>query len=131
MIKEEDLIIDIRSHHEGHICGYYSVVITHKPTGESVDYSGSTVHEARQNALTGIAAKVEQSINWARPLWRDFPEIITHADEKGELCYRTHYTDPERNAAHKVFMNDNGWVNDGECMFNSGNGHLYIYRKNK
>jgi len=60
---------------------------------------------------------------------RDFPEIIIHADEKGKLCYRTHYTDPERNAAHKVFMNDHGWVNDGECMFNSGNGHLYIYRR--
>jgi len=97
--------------------------------------------QAMDDIYHEIGSTPEENDNWVRianksspsctQSQRDFPEIITHADEKGELCYRTHYVDPERNAAHKVFMKDNGWVNDGECRFNSGNGHLYIYRRNK
>jgi len=58
MIKEEDLIIDV-SHWGKDILGeVYCVEITHEPTGESAQYIGRSVHDARQRALAGLRAKL-------------------------------------------------------------------------
>lgn len=58
-----------------------------------------------------------------------FPEIVIYNKDGIEFCHRFHYIDGKINEMHADFMSDHGWVDTGECRFNSGNGTLHIYKK--
>lgn len=51
--------------------------------------------------------------------------------ETYEYCHRYKYTNDVLDQQHNAMMEELGWKNTGELRFNSGNGFLYIWKREK
>ena len=74
MIKEEDLIIDIRSLEKDILGEFYRVEITHEPTGESITVTSRSVKQSRESALEQLQSRFSESTLEPFPI--DLPEDI-------------------------------------------------------